>query len=68
MAFPKTRAEMETQGYRLAFIRKCRECPVQIHWYLTPRGKHAPMDPMIAGDSPAISHFSTCPKALQFKK
>jgi len=68
MAFPKTKGEMITQGYKPAGTTAlCRGCQARIEFWLTPQGKNIPMDPMPADDSTATSHFATCPQAGKFR-
>lgn len=68
MPFPATRYEMEERGYQFKHAAPCKGCAKSIHWYRTPTGRMMPMDPMDGPDSPAVSHFSTCPEASRFKK
>ena len=68
MPFPKTKVEMAEQGYKpTPGPATCRGCQKPIEFWLTPQGKNIPMDPMPAEDSPATSHFATCPVAHKFR-
>jgi hypothetical protein len=68
MPFPKDREAMEKQGYRREFYSRCRGCHAAMEWWYSPAGKRLPMDPMEHPDTPAISHFATCPEAQKFRK
>jgi hypothetical protein len=39
-----------------------------MEFWNTPEGKSIPMDCMSDPDSPAVSHFATCPVADRFRK
>jgi hypothetical protein len=39
-----------------------------MEFWTTPEGKSIPMDVMAEPESPAISHFATCPLAKEFRK
>ena len=68
MSFPATRAALEAAGYKCKCLTRCRGCQALMEWWLTPAGKTIPMDVMKMAESPAISHFATCPNADQFRK
>lgn len=68
MSFPATLAAMETAGYKRSNYGKCRACQDSIEWWITPNRAKIIMNPMPTPDSPAISHFATCPQAKQFRK
>jgi hypothetical protein len=68
MAFPKTMADMERQGYRRIEYSRCKGCFDSIEWWQTPMGERIPMDPMAVRDSAAITHFSTCKQVDLFRK
>jgi len=68
MPFLGTLAQMIAEGYRRSSYTKCRGCSRPMEWWLTPNKKRIPMDPMDLPDSPAISHFATCPESSRFKK
>lgn len=68
MPFPRTRAEMEKSGYVRRAYTRCQGCNQSMEFWRTKEGKNLPMDPMPDPESNAISHFSTCPKANQFRK
>jgi hypothetical protein len=61
--FPRTDTELTSAGYEYESKDKCRGCQADIEWWLTPRGKHMPLDP-----GTLEPHWSTCPKAKDFKK
>ena len=63
MPFPRTDNELVEQGYQFENKAKCRVCGADIEFYLTPRGKHIPLD---AGT--LEPHWSTCPNASEFRK
>ncbi len=67
--FPKTREELERAGYKFSGFKKCGgvTCSAEIEWWTTPKGKAMPFDRMPNPDSPAITHFATCPDAPRFK-
>jgi len=67
MPLPKTRAELVEAGYTYATGKIC-PCGASMELWNTPKGNLMPMDPMPDPDSPAASHFATCPKAVQFRK
>jgi len=66
MPFPETVDELKTAGYKFDGHSHCRGCGEVIEWWLTPRGKRMPMDVDARGN--CESHFSTCPKAANFRK
>jgi hypothetical protein len=68
MAFPSNLAEMKTFGYKFLDYAVCRECGSDIEFWLTPRGKKIPMDPMTRDADKATAHFATCPDAPLFRK
>lgn len=68
MPFPATRRQLATQGYQWLNFAKCAGCGASVSWYKTPKGASIPMDPMANDESPAISHWATCPKAKQFRR
>jgi hypothetical protein len=41
----------------------CRSCNAKVEWWLMRGGRINPMNPMPTADSPAVSHFATCPQA-----
>ncbi len=63
MPFPKTDKELREQGYQYENTGRCRGCGAEIEWYLTPHGKHIPLD-----CGTMEPHWSTCEKADQFRK
>ena len=68
MPFPKTRASLKEAGYRFDNHAKCRGCGQEIEWYFTPKGGKMPFDLMQEDNSPAVSHFATCPNADEFRR
>jgi hypothetical protein len=68
MRFPGTRAEMQLAGYSLNEYTRCRGCKRLMEFWNTPNGKRVPMNPMPEPQSAAVSHFSDCPEAQQFRK
>jgi hypothetical protein len=68
MPFPKTADEMKSQGYIFDNDAVCRGCGEDIEWWITPRGKKIPMNPMPRGSSEAVAHWSTCSDAPLFRK
>lgn len=68
MAFPKDRDALIAAGYKFSNHAKCRGCEAEVEWYETPRGKKMPFDLMPEGNSPAATHFTTCPEADTFRK
>lgn len=62
MAFPKTEQELALQGYKFKNSGHCSGCNAEIAWYETPRGKMMPLD-----EGTLEPHWSTCPKAEQFR-
>jgi hypothetical protein len=66
MPFPETTQELIAAGYKFDNDSHCSGCGASIEWWITPKGKRMPMD---VGESGNVeSHFSTCPKAKQFRK
>ena len=63
MPFPKNMAERIAAGYVLKRKSHCRGCGAAIEWWLTPRGKMMPLD--VDTHEP---HWSTCPKAQEFRR
>ena len=63
MPFPKTDTELVAAGYEFENKVKCRACGADIEFWLTPRGKHMPLD--VGTLEP---HWSTCTKAGEFRK
>jgi hypothetical protein len=63
MPFPKTDTELNAAGYKFENKAKCRGCGAELEFWLTPKGKHIPLDP-----GTLECHFSTCPKAKDFRK
>jgi hypothetical protein len=63
MPFPKNDKELIDQGYRLEARIHCRGCGALIEFWLTPAGKHMPLDP-----GSLKPHWGTCPKANEFRK
>jgi hypothetical protein len=63
MAFPATRAELESAGYRFDTVGRCRgiRCSGELAWYWTPKGRRLPFNP---DGSP---HWATCVDAAQFR-
>lgn len=50
-------------GYTLKTLGdSCRSCGAVISWFITPRGKSAPLNP------DGTSHFATCPQADRWRK
>jgi hypothetical protein len=68
MAFPANIIELEAQGYIRTNEASCRGCCAPILWYVTPNGSKLCMDPMPELDTPAISHWTTCPEREKFRK
>lgn len=62
MAFPKTDTELTQQGYEFESKTRCRGCGAEIEFWLTPNGKHIPLDP-----GTLEPHWSTCPNAKDFR-
>jgi len=68
MTFPETAIKMVIAGYERDYYGVCKGCGMAIEWWRTPNGSRIPMNSMPCHDSPAVSHFVTCPKAEQFRK
>ena len=67
MPIPKTLNELKTAGYIFENESTCKGCGDDLEWWTTPSGKKIPMNPM-AGDSPAVAHWSTCIESDSFRK
>jgi hypothetical protein len=67
MPFPKTKVELEAQGYRLSNTGQCsaRSCLAPIEWWWTPNKKKLPFT--VSGET-VTPHFADCPAAKAFKK
>ena len=63
MSFPRTEAELAAQGYKYTGSGKCKACKADIAWYKTPMGKSIPLD-----EGTMEPHWSTCPRAEEFRK
>ena len=63
MPFPKTNTDLAAQGYVFDNSAHCRGCGAEIDWYRTPKGKKIPLDP-----GTLEAHWSSCPKAKDFRK
>jgi hypothetical protein len=48
-------------------IQRCRSCGALTWWGLTAKGRQCPFD-VVDGARTAISHFSTCPDAKNWKR
>jgi hypothetical protein len=68
MPFPATRQAMQETGYKRECYARCKGCRQPIEWWHTPTGARIPMEWMGQDDSPAVSHWSTCPKAEDFRR
>jgi len=66
MPFPETLDKLRAAGYRFNLDAHCRGCGARIEWWITPAGKHMPMD--VTDSGKVQSHFATCPKVEQFRK
>lgn len=60
---PKTRDEQMLAGYKFSDHSRCRSCGASVEWWITPKGNKMPVDPMLTGNDPWVSHFATCPNA-----
>lgn len=69
MAFPRTRDELIAAGYNFEDHARCKgvNCRQEIEYWTTKNGKRMPFDLMPQGDSKAITHFTTCPDAEEFR-
>jgi len=65
MPFPQTIDELVKAGYVFSNDAACRGCGERIEWWETPKHKKMPMD--VDGDGNCVSHWSTCPKAKDFR-
>lgn len=68
MPFPKTRDELVAAKYKFSNHSVCRGCKEEMEWWETPTGRKMPFNLMQDGNSPAITHFTTCPEADSFRK
>ena len=65
---PNTREKLEEAGYSRRCFTRCQGCNRPMEFWITPAKKTAPFDPMPEPESPAVSHFATCPEADRFTK
>lgn len=68
MPFPTTRDQLVASSYIFSNHALCKSCRAEIEWWETPRGKKMPFNLMLAGESPAVTHFTDCPDADLFRK
>jgi hypothetical protein len=68
MPFPVTLRAMQEAGYKRQSYSRCKGCKQPMEWWTTPTGARIPMEPMPLDDSPAVSHWATCPKAADFRR
>ena len=68
MPFPATFAALKAAGYRFDNHARCKGCGEEIEWWITPKEKKMPFNLMPADDSPAVTHFTTCPDAEEFRR
>ncbi len=66
-ALPNTRESLTATGYKFCTNGKCRKCPAQIQWFVTPKNAWMPFD-MPTADGSFENHWATCPAAKAFKK
>ena len=67
MPFPATRRLLKEAGYEFITNKVC-PCGAKMELWRTPINQVIPMNPMPDDDAKAESHFSTCPKAAQFRR
>src|SRR5215472_7311130 len=67
MPFPETRRALKEAGYDFMTTKVC-PCGATMELWHTPKDQIMPMNPMADDDAKAESHWSTCPKAVQFRK
>jgi hypothetical protein len=63
MPFPKTELELEAAGYTFENTGHCRDCGCELAWYLTPAGKHMPLE-----EGTLEPHWAKCPNADRFRR
>jgi hypothetical protein len=68
MPFPATCQAMQEAGYRRTSYSRCKGCLAPIEWWTTPDHKNLPMEPMPQPESEAISHWTRCPHAEEFRR
>jgi len=66
IAWPATCLELEAAGYRLMHVRACKLCYAPIEFWETPAHKFLPCDR--GRDGKRTPHWSTCPRANEFRK
>lgn len=66
-ALPNTRAGLEAAGYKYSTKGKCRGCPAQIQWFVSPKKQWMPFD-MPDEKGEFINHWATCPSRKSFKR
>jgi hypothetical protein len=63
MPFPRTDTDLAAQGYEFENKTRCRGCGAEIEFWLTPMGKHIPLDP-----GTLEPHWTSCPKSADYRK
>lgn len=66
MAFPNTREGLIEAGYTFSTKGKCRGCPAEIQWFVTPIKRWMPFD-MPDDKGEFLNHWATCPARKSFK-
>jgi hypothetical protein len=59
---PELKAVLD-KGYTFHKEGACRGCAARILWFITPKQKHIPLDPVTYEP-----HWATCPRAADFKR
>lgn len=64
---PRTRRELEAEGYRFTDLKQC-PCGATMELWRAPKGDLLPLNQMAGDDAPAVNHFRTCARAAQFRR
>lgn len=65
-SLPNTRDGLEAAGYKFSTNGKCRGCPAQIQWFVTPGKRWMPFD-MPDEKGEFLNHWASCPSRKSFK-
>jgi hypothetical protein len=79
MSFPTTLDELRHEGYLYKSTIRCRGCQAVIEFWVTPESQQLGFDGQVStrprklipldidGQGKVVPHWSTCPKAAEFR-